>query len=137
MFSSSVLFFSTSHFISVFTSEHNLLIEYQIICGLCRFQYIYRCPSSVHYEEVVFLSLIIHFIPRRVRGYLSTAVFNWSSLASPPGSSRLYHLCVSQAQKAKVSGDERPRLRALWRVPPTFLSFLSYRESTRIPCFLA
>ena len=31
---------------------------------------------------------------------------------SQPGSSRLYHLGVSQAQKAKVSGDERPRLRA-------------------------
>ena len=30
-----------------------------------------------------------------------------------PGSSRLYRLGVSQAQKTKVSGDERPRLRAL------------------------
>ena len=29
-----------------------------------------------------------------------------------PGSSRLYRLGVSQAQKVKVSGDERPRLRA-------------------------
>ena len=31
---------------------------------------------------------------------------------SLPDSSRLYRLGVSQAQKAKVSGDERPRLRA-------------------------
>ena len=30
-----------------------------------------------------------------------------------PGSSRLYRLGVSQAQKAKESRDERPRLRAL------------------------
>ena len=33
-------------------------------------------------------------------------------LRSYPGSSRLYRLDVSQAQKAKESGDERPRLRA-------------------------
>ena len=36
-----------------------------------------------------------------------------------PGSSRLDRLGASQAQKAKVSGDESPRLRALQRVPPT------------------
>ena len=30
-----------------------------------------------------------------------------------PGSSRLYRLGVSQAQKAKVLGDKRPRLRVL------------------------
>ena len=29
-----------------------------------------------------------------------------------PGSSRLYRLVVSQAQKTEVSGDERPQLRA-------------------------
>ena len=42
-----------------------------------------------------------------------------------PGISRLYRLGVSQAQKAKESGDERPRLRASWRMPPTFLFLFS------------
>ena len=38
-----------------------------------------------------------------------------------PGRSRVHRVGVSQPQKAKVSGDERPRLRASYRVAPTFL----------------
>ena len=35
----------------------------------------------------------------------------------------------SQVQKAKVSGDERPRLHALQRLPPTFLPFPSMEQN--------
>ena len=38
-----------------------------------------------------------------------------------PCSSRLYHLGVWQAQKAKESGDVRPRLPSWYCMPPTFL----------------
>ena len=44
-----------------------------------------------------------------------------------PGSSRLYRLGVSQAQEAEMSGDERPRLRASQRLPPTFLFLFLWR----------
>ena len=56
-----------------------------------------------------------------------TSIFvnRWRSFIEPtsPGNSRLYRLGVSQAQKAKESGDERPRLRVSKRTPPTFPSF--------------
>ena len=48
-------------------------------------------------------------------------VFSLVSSVFGPGSSRLYRLGVSQAQKAKLSGDERPRLCVLMRMHPTFL----------------
>ena len=41
------------------------------------------------------------------------------------GSIRLYRLGVTMAQKAKESGDERPRLRASQRMSPTFLFLLT------------
>ena len=41
-----------------------------------------------------------------------------------PSSSRFFSLGVSLAQKAKVSGHERPRLCTSKRMPPTLLSFL-------------
>ena len=56
----------------------------------------------------------------------NTRCFHWGrklhcTASETPRRCKLHRLGVSQAQKSKVSGDERPRLRASLRLPPTFL----------------
>ena len=68
------------------------------------------CDLCLHYFHhhkhfyYVRITLLIH----QNSPYLSTPHISYSI----PGSSRLYRLVISQAQKAMVSRDERPRLRA-------------------------
>ena len=50
-----------------------------------------------------------HIIPASKNEYLVLALGEGDCSS---GSSRLYRLGVSRVQKAKVSGDQRPRLRA-------------------------
>ena len=56
------------------------------------------------------------------------------SVGLVPGSSRHYRLDVSQAQKAKESGDERPQLCASKRLPLNFLS--SFLRPTHVILFV-
>ena len=86
------------------------------------------CVHRMHYTASWCLECIKSWMRRSSGGLYSVCPFAWTrnprfvsfryrsadTLRSPlfSGSSRLYRLGVSQAQKVKESGDERPRLRA-------------------------